>query len=680
MAQPGRMPSGEYGNSSAAISSGPSGQQSQPAPMHGSSPQQGHGFPTVKGAANVANLIASPGRRHGSGPGRAARPTSAVPNKKHCNCKNSRCLKLYCECFASGRYCEGCNCVNCCNNRENENTRQAAIEAILERNPNAFRPKIQAGTEEGSTHLPHARHNKGCNCKKSGCLKKYCECFQAGIFCSDNCKCIDCKNFEGSEPRESVIAVSQDQSRLPLSPHSMKRQRVHPPTRSAQASPARPLGLPPAAMQSQGQAYASQVQGYQSQSQRYGGGAAQHAQQQAAAGGAHSQVQSYGAPAEAAAPVLPVDPAALLRGVIKEMVKRGGIEEMCSLLLLVSQEEQERLRKEFRDGLATQEGSPGDSGLLSSEAQPGGESGELQVKAEPEGKAQQQGQGPAGANGGCSELYEAQERAVLQEYHYVLKKIIEKVQHRLKEVSGRGRGANPNQGASAPPGFVPTATSAFLPPSCSGYSSAGGQQQASTAAQMASMHGLYGNGGLSTTSAAPAPSLPQNFAYSTLQQAGGTGGPIAYQTAFQGGQPGGLVVLGPGVITQHSPDGHSQPGGGPQQMLVLDGMQVPILQQGSGQLTGNILSTTPPSLGSQQLLIPQPLPRTASAWAMQPQHPHFSQQQLGHQAQPQYMAQGGMQQAGQQHMGHQPQQQHPQQQQQQQASEGHGGRQRDSFA
>lgn len=51
----------------------------------------------------------------------------------------------YCECFASGRYCDGCNCVNCCNNMENESTRQSAVEAILERNPNAFRPKIQAG-------------------------------------------------------------------------------------------------------------------------------------------------------------------------------------------------------------------------------------------------------------------------------------------------------------------------------------------------------------------------------------------------------------------------------------------------------------------------------------------------------------------------------------------------------
>lgn len=63
------------------------------------------------------------------------------------------CSCRYCECFASGRYCESCNCVTCLNNRENEATRQSAVEAILERNPNAFRPKIQvstAGTRQGS--------------------------------------------------------------------------------------------------------------------------------------------------------------------------------------------------------------------------------------------------------------------------------------------------------------------------------------------------------------------------------------------------------------------------------------------------------------------------------------------------------------------------------------------------
>lgn len=69
-------------------------------------------------------------------------PASQSTTKRSCNCKNSRCLKLYCECFASGEYCKNCNCKNCCNNVENESIRKKTIAEVLERNPNAFRPKI----------------------------------------------------------------------------------------------------------------------------------------------------------------------------------------------------------------------------------------------------------------------------------------------------------------------------------------------------------------------------------------------------------------------------------------------------------------------------------------------------------------------------------------------------------
>ncbi|EAR84892.3 tesmin TSO1-like CXC domain protein (macronuclear) [Tetrahymena thermophila SB210] len=128
-------------------------------------------------------------------------------SKTPCKCRKSLCLKLYCECFARGEICgHACVCLECKNSKNHLELRNEAIKVIEAKNPSAFLfSNIQATTnlnnqDKNLTNMQLEQQDmamdirRGCNCKKSKCKKKYCECYMIGKRCSSLCQCLNCSN------------------------------------------------------------------------------------------------------------------------------------------------------------------------------------------------------------------------------------------------------------------------------------------------------------------------------------------------------------------------------------------------------------------------------------------------------------------------------------------------------
>ena len=103
-------------------------------------------------------------------------------DKPCCSCTKTKCIKKYCECFSNKRYCNKCFCQDCMNKHSYLNSNDMNIldnETIM------------------------------CTCTKSGCNKKYCECYKAGKKCNEKCRCLKCKNcsniFKINKKNKNII-------------------------------------------------------------------------------------------------------------------------------------------------------------------------------------------------------------------------------------------------------------------------------------------------------------------------------------------------------------------------------------------------------------------------------------------------------------------------------------------
>lgn len=93
--------------------------------------------------------------------------------------------------------CVDCNCEGCSNELEDEEVIEKAKNGIklkLNIASNNLDSENSENVEINPINVEGAEVKLGCNCTKSNCNKKYCECYKSNSKCNDKCRCRDCSN------------------------------------------------------------------------------------------------------------------------------------------------------------------------------------------------------------------------------------------------------------------------------------------------------------------------------------------------------------------------------------------------------------------------------------------------------------------------------------------------------
>lgn len=102
-----------------------------------------------------------------------------------CSCKNSHCIKFYCECFRKNGYCGSyCKCKNCKNQETNKNI-DTMVKSINQNKQEKFAFKISKANNESTIDIK----GSNCTCKRSRCRKRSSKYDEKHLNCSSEYHC-----------------------------------------------------------------------------------------------------------------------------------------------------------------------------------------------------------------------------------------------------------------------------------------------------------------------------------------------------------------------------------------------------------------------------------------------------------------------------------------------------------